>query len=75
MGNLRGENDEMRVRLGDQGELSRKNIEFESIIRQLRQENDRLGESSRKVGDYELRLTQFSMDLQNRNDEISRLTR
>ena len=50
-------------------------MEYETIIRQLRQEVDRLGDSSRKVGEYEMRITQFGLDLQSKNDEINRLSR
>lgn len=56
----------------DQGEVSRKNSEYESIIRQLRLE---MGESGRKVGDYEMRITQFGLDLQQKNSEIERISR
>jgi hypothetical protein len=42
----------MRQKLVEFQEVSRKNIEFESIMRTLKQDNDRLGDASRKVGEY-----------------------
>ena len=71
----RSENDEMKMKLMEQNEVSRRNVEYEAIIRQLRQEVDRLGEGSRRAGELELKITQFGIDLQSRNEEINRLSR
>ena len=59
----------------EHNEVSRRNVEYETIIRQLRQEVDRLGEGNRRAGELELKITQFGMDLQSKNDEINRLSR
>ena len=71
----RSENDEMKMKLMEQNEVSRRNVEYEAIIRQLRQEVDRLGEGIRRAGELELKITQFGIDLQSRNEEINRLSR
>lgn len=71
----RGENDELKLKFKDYTELSRKNMEYEGIIRQLRVDVERLGDSNRKAGELEIKITQFSLELQKKNDEINKLSR
>ena len=50
-------------------------MDYENVIRQLRMDVERLGDSNRKAGELEIKITQFSLDLQMKNEEINKLSR